>query len=161
MLEQEERLFFLFLDKTVDQCVSGGMELLSQQIDYATVSSRLIRLVSCLCDVVEKIGPRYLDRGVVRRGSRKGSSEDTSKHISPDTVFIRFEAVWSAMESWFQLFQEEISYFSSLREREHSVNPESPAQPERGSKAVSPSQLPLTPHLGEISDKRHLLKVTF
>ena len=136
------------------------MELLSQQIDYAVVSSRLIRLISCLSGVVEKIGPRYLARGVVRRGSRKGSSEDTSQHISPDTVFSRFEAVWSTMESWFQLFQEEISSFRFLREREQLVSPDPPVQPEtESSKTVSPNHLPLTPNLGEIADKRHLLRV--
>ena len=160
MLEQDERLFFFFLDQTVGQCVSGGMQLLSQQIDYAAVSSRLIQLVSCLTDVVGKIGPRHLDRGMARRGSRKGSCEDTSRHFSPDTVFIRFEAVWSIMESWFQLFQEEISSFTSFKEREQLTNPEPSVQSEKGSgTTVSPTHLPLDPHLGEITDKRHLLKV--
>ena len=148
-------MFFYFLDTAVNQCVSRGMELLSQQIDYLSVSTKLIRLISCVCNAVDKLGAQYLLKERGRRGSRKGS--DNSNSISPGQVFSKFEGVWSTMESWFHLFQEEISSFESFKEREHEIN--SPVK-EESINEKSPNHLTIAPNLGEITDKRHLLKVT-
>ena len=140
------------------------MQLLSQQIDYSQVSSKLIRQTTCLCSVVEKVGPRYLQREKERRGSRKTSGSEVQRRVSPDTVFLKFEAVWSTMESWFQLFEQEISSFRSLRERavEEKVI-EDVKTPETESKAAEkeqpPNHLSVSPNLGEIQDKGHLLQV--
>lgn len=153
VLEGDERVFFYFLDTTINQCVTRGMQLLSQQIDYLSVSTKLIRLISCVCSAVDKLGAQYLLKERGRKGSRKGS--ENSQSISPDLVFSKFEGVWSTMESWFHLFQEEISSFESFKEREHEVN-----SPVKKESASLQNHLTIAPHLGEITDKRHLLMVT-